>query len=182
MAQHDTILVWKQREAGCFHSGTACFPWNSLYFCVKLHDKDILSSIFNVCLTHGKIPQVSMQTVIAAICTNKNGNIWVSDAGKYRPVSLTSTISKLFEHYILSCISPFVVTQTNSWQVHIFIQTMLYYVNKGTPVFPAFLNVSKAFSTTNHNLLFAKLIWHHLPMWLVTQLMSWYEPLTLHPL
>jgi len=40
-----------------------------------------------------------MQTVIVPICKNKNGNI--SDAGNYRPVSLVTIISKLFEHYIL---------------------------------------------------------------------------------
>jgi len=43
-----------------------------------------LSSLFNVCLMHGKIPQECMQTVIVPICKNKNGNI--SDAEKYRPV------------------------------------------------------------------------------------------------
>ena len=34
-----------------------------------------LSSLFNVCLMHGKIPQECMQTVIVPICKNKNGNI-----------------------------------------------------------------------------------------------------------
>jgi len=53
------------------------------------------SSLFNVCLMHGKIPQECMPTVIAPICKNKNGDI--SDAGNYRPVSLTAIISKLFE-------------------------------------------------------------------------------------
>ena len=41
-----------------------------------------LSSLFNVCLMHGKIPQECMQTVIVPICRNENGNI--SDAGNYR--------------------------------------------------------------------------------------------------
>jgi len=58
-----------------------------------------LSSLFNVCLIHGKIPQDGMQTVIVPICKNENGN--TSDAGNYRPVSLATIISKLFEHYIL---------------------------------------------------------------------------------
>ena len=50
-----------------------------------------LSSLFNVCLMHGKIPQECMQTVIVPICKNKNGNI--SDPGNYRPVSLLSSRS-----------------------------------------------------------------------------------------
>ena len=50
-----------------------------------------LSSLFNVCLMHGKIPQECMQTVIVPICKNKNGNI--SDAGNKRPVSLATIIS-----------------------------------------------------------------------------------------
>ena len=35
-------------------------------------------------------------------------------------------------------------------------KTVSYYVNKETPVFSAFLDASKAFDRTNHNLLFAK--------------------------
>ena len=34
-----------------------------------------LSSLFNVCLMHGKIPQECMQTVIVPICKNKNGTL-----------------------------------------------------------------------------------------------------------
>ena len=73
-----------------------------------------LSSLFNVCLMHGKIPQECMQTVIVPICKNNIGNI--SDAGNYRPVSLATIISKLFEHYILSCISPLLATRDNQFR------------------------------------------------------------------
>ena len=100
-----------------------------------------LSSLFNVCLMHGEIPQECMQTVIVPICKNKNGN--------YRPVSLATIISKLFDHYILSCISPLLATTDNQFgfkpkhgtDMCIFLlkQTVSYYVNKDTPVFSAFL-------------------------------------------
>ena len=120
-----------------------------------------LSSLFNMCSMHGKFPQECMPTVIAPICKNKNGNI--SDAGNYRPVSLATIISKLFELNILSCISPLLATTDNQFgfkpkhgtDMCIFLQqTVSYYVNKDTPVFSAFLDASKAFDRTNHNLLF----------------------------
>jgi len=71
------------------------------------------SSLFSVCLKHGKIPQEGMQTVIVPICKSKNGDI--SDAGNYRSVSHENIISKLFEHYILPCISPRLTTTGNQF-------------------------------------------------------------------
>jgi len=145
-----------------------------------------LSSLFSVCLMNSKIPQECMQTVIVPICKNKNGNI--SDAGNYRPVSLATIISKLYEYYILSCISPLLATTDNQFgfkpkhgtDMCIFLlkQTVSYYVNKETPVFSAFLDASKAFDRTNHNLLFAKLIKRNVPMCIVRLFLSWYRQQT----
>jgi len=139
-----------------------------------------------VCLMHGKIPQECMQTVIAPICKSKKGNI--SDVGNYRPVSLATIISKLYEHYILACISPLFATTDNQFgfkpkhgtDMCIFLlkQTVSYYVNKETPVFSALLDASKAFDRTNHNLLFAKLIKRNVPMCIVRLLLSWYRQQT----
>jgi len=115
-----------------------------------------------------------MQTVIVPICKNKNGNI--SDAGNYRPISLATIIFKLFEHYTLSCISPLLATTDNQFgfkpkhdtEMCIFyLNRLSYYVSKDTPVFSAFLDASKAFDRTNHNLLFAKLIKRNVPMCMV---------------
>ena len=58
-------------------------------------------------------------------------------------------------------------------------QTVSYYVNKDTPVFSAFLDASKAFDRTNHNLLFAKLIKCNVPMCIVRLLLSWYRQQTM---
>ena len=54
-------------------------------------------------------------------------------------------------------------------------QAVLYYLSKGSPVFSAYLDASKAFDITNQNLQFAKLIKHNLLMGIVSMLMSWYR-------
>jgi len=88
-----------------------------------------LSSLFHVCLMHGKIPQECMQTFIILICKNKNEDI--SDAGNYRPVSLGTIISKLFEH-ILSCISPLLSTTDNQFGFKLKHDTdmCIFYLNR----------------------------------------------------
>jgi len=50
-----------------------------------------------------------------------------------------------------------------------------YYVHKDTAVFAAFLDASKTFERTNHNLLFAKRIKRSVPMGIVRLLMSWHK-------
>jgi len=115
----------------------------------------------------------------------KNKNVNISDAGNYRPVPLAAIISKLFEHYIFSCISPLLATTDNQFgfkpkygtDMCIFLlkKTVSYYVNKDTPVFTAFLDASEAFDRTNHSLLFAKLIRRNVSMCIVRLLLSWYR-------
>jgi len=100
-------------------------------FCADSSVCKHLSNLFNVCLIHGKIPQECMQTVIVPICKNKNGGI--NDAGNYRTVSLTTIISKLFEHYILSCISPLLATMDNQFGFkpkHGTLTSVLFYLKR----------------------------------------------------
>jgi len=120
-----------------------------------------------------------MQTVIAPICKNRNGDI--SDAENYRPVSLATIISKLFEHYILSCISPLLATTDNQFgfkpkhgtDMYIFTYTdcVLLCKQRYPSVF-CFLDASEAFDKTNHNLLFARLIKHNVLMCIIVGLVQ----------
>ena len=89
--------------------------------------------------------------------------------GNCRTLSLATIVSKLLEHYILSCISLFPATTKNQFGfksehdadlcVFLLKQLLQYYVNKSTKVFAAVLAGSKAFYRTKHNLLFTKLMY-----------------------
>lgn len=72
-----------------------------------------LGTLFNQCLMHGKNLQQCIKTNPVHICKNYNGNI--NDVGNYRPVCIATIISKVFEHYILSCMSPFIATTDNQF-------------------------------------------------------------------
>jgi len=61
---------------------------------------------------HGKVPQ-QLENCNLVYLLYSCGDI--SDAGNYIPVFLATTISKLLEKYILSCISPFITTTGNQF-------------------------------------------------------------------
>ena len=142
----------------------------------------LLSTMFNTCLVHGVLPRKCMDTIITPICKNKNGDI--TDYSNYRPVSLATVISKLFEHYILTCISSFIITEDNQFGfkaqhgtdlcVYTLKQTVSYFTKNNSNVFSVFLDASKAFDRTNNSLLFNKLISRKVPVCWVLLLASWY--------
>ena len=121
------------------------------------------------------------------ISKNKNGNM--SDTSNYRPVAVATVMSKLFEHYILSCISPFLGTTDNQFGFKVghgtdqctFLlkQTVSYFVNHGSPVHAVFLDASKAFDRVHHTPLFEKLIRRGVPMCFVRLLKHWYSDQTM---
>ena len=147
----------------------------------------ILVSFLNMCLTHGYIPNVCLITTVVPISKNKNGNM--SDTSNYRPVAVATVMSKLFEHYILSCISPFLGTTDNQFGfkaghgtdqcTFLLKQTVSYFVNHGSPVHAVFLDASKAFDRVQHAPLFEKLIRRGVPMCFVRLLKHWYSDQTM---
>ena len=96
---------------------------------------------------------------------------------------------KLFEHCILSCISPLLAATDNQFGfkpkhgtdvcILLLKQTVSYYVSKDVPVFSTFLDAFEAFDRISHNLLFVKLIKRNVPMCIVRLLLSWYRQQTM---
>jgi len=142
-----------------------------------------LSDLFNMCIVHGYIPNSCLNTTIAPIYKNKNGNM--SDTSNYRPVAVTTVVSKLLEHFILSNISPFLGTTDNQFgfkaghstdQCTFFLkQTASCFVTHGSSVRAVFLDASKAFNRVLHMKLFEKLIQRNVPMCFVRLLKHWYK-------
>jgi len=99
-----------------------------------------LSKLFNMCIAHGYIPNSCLNTIVP-ICKN-NGNM--SDTSNYRPVAVTTVVSKLLEHFILSNISPFLGTTDNQFGFKaghstdqcsfLLKQTVSYFVTHGSSV------------------------------------------------
>jgi len=124
-----------------------------------------------MCIVHRCIPNSCLNTVRVPICKNKNGNM--SDTSNYRPVAVATVVSKLLEHFILSCISPFLGTTDNQFGfkaghstdqcTFLLKQTASYLVNHASLVHAIFLDASKAFDQVLHMKLFEKLIQRKVP-------------------
>ena len=58
------------------------------------------------------------------------------------------------------------------------ISTLDYFNSRGSSVFAATLDVSKAFDTVNHRHLFESLTKSGIPMWIVNVIVNWYSKLS----
>ena len=136
-----------QKSAGA--DGITAEHLRYAHYCVCIY----LSVLFNLCVSHGFIPKDCLITDIVPIlkCKNKDA----TNVGNYRPIAVATTISKLFEHFILFHIKPFLLTSDHQFgfkcgtgtDMCIFLlkQIISSYLQQGSPIFSVFLDASKAF-------------------------------------
>ena len=77
-----------------------------LYASPKIHT--LLAICFNAFIVHGFLPSYLTDSVIIPIVKDKCKNI--SDAGNYRPIALSSVLSKVFELILLSKLNSYFCT------------------------------------------------------------------------
>ena len=111
-------------------------------------------------MSHGFIPEDCLITDIVPIlkCKNKDA----TNVGNYKPIAVATTISKLFEHFILFHIKPFLSTSDHRFgfkrgtgtDMCIFLlkQIISSYLQQGSPIFSVFLDASKVFDRVYHEL------------------------------
>ena len=114
-------------------------------------------------------------------CKNKDA----TNLGNYRPIAVATTISRLFEHFILFHIKPFLSTSDHQFvfkrgtgtNMCIFLlkQIISSYLQQGSPSFSVFLDASKAFDRVSHELLFKKLLLRDVPPCFIRLLRYWYR-------
>ena len=120
-------------------------------------------------------------SVLVPIIKNKN----VRDVSNYRPIALTTVVSKLFESYMLHHLIDFLKTNNNQFwfkpnhgtdmSVFLLKQVASSYVSRDTPVFAVFLDAFKAFDKVDHDLLFKKLILKNVSLYFIRLLRYWYK-------
>ena len=142
-----------------------------------------LQLLFNMVYVHGYVPEDFDRGLTVPVPKDKLGDL--TSAQNYRPITLSPTIAKLFEHCIVSKFAnsisshelQFGFKNKSSCAQAIFVlqQVCEYFVSCGSNVYIATLDASKAFDRVNHVKLFNILLEKGLPGQLIRVIMDWYS-------
>ena len=143
----------------------------------------LISKLFLSFLYHSYVPDKLAFGIITPFVKDKfidNSNI-----SNYRPIILSSVFLKILEYCILDKIQMFIVPNdrqhgfrkgySTSTAGFIFKESILQYFNGDSPVYAAFLDISKAFDKVDHKILMNKLLSSGVPVALVNLIGYWYS-------
>jgi hypothetical protein len=136
-------------------------------------------------VAHSYVPSEFGKGIIVPLVKNKTGDL--SSLSNYRAITLIPVISKLFESVLLRVTGDFLTTEETQFgfkkgvgcsnAIFAMRTTVDYYVARGSTVFTAALDISKAYDCVNHYKLFTSLLKAGVPRWLVDVLVNWYGKL-----
>jgi hypothetical protein len=134
-------------------------------------------------MIHGFVPNSFGIGISVPLIKDKAGNI--SSVDNYRAITLSAIISKLFETVLLSICGN--ALETDSLQfglkdsvgcadaIFTLKSTLEYFVDRGSSVYIASLDISKAFDRVNHYKLYKSLLTAGVPVIIVDVLCNWYS-------
>ena len=109
----------------------------------------------------------------------------LSDCDNYRPIAITTIISKIFEHVILARCMDKLQTSENQFgfkkghstdqSIFLMKQVIDYYLNNSSPVYLCFMDLSKAFDRVHHDLLWTCLEKRNINTLFIRILKFWYS-------
>jgi len=169
--------------------GKACGPDElSAEHLVNAHPMLVmhLCALFRALLSTGCVPDGFSEGIIIPLLKDKTGNI--NSLDNYRGITLIPVIAKLFELILLDICGACLETDdlqfgfksdvgcTNA--IFTMRSTIDYFRNRGSTVFAASLDISKAFDTVNHYQLFVALSKTGIPKTILALLVDWYSKLS----
>ena len=141
-----------------------------------------LHLLFNAMIQHGIVVDDFVKGTITPIVKDSQGD--VSSCSNYRGITLCGLFSKLFEMILDEKLAPFLESdclqfgfkkKTSTSHAIYTLKTAVDYFNKrGSDVFVAFLDCSKAFDRISHYGLFIKLMERQIPLCLLYLIIFWH--------
>lgn len=145
----------------------------------------VLAKLFNLMIQSGHVPpQFGESFTVPIIKSNYNvynKSVTVDD---FRGISISSVVSKVFEHCILERYEKFLTTSDNQFgfkkrsgcthALYTLRCAVNYYNSLGSTVNLCALDISKAFDKMNHHGLFIKLMHRRVPVNLLQVLEKWF--------
>lgn len=147
------------------------------------HLPRVLYMLYNFCLGHSYMPKDMIKTVVVPIVKNKTGDL--ADKNNYRPISLATVISKVFDGLLNAHLNSRFVPRDSQFgfrpglstesAVLCLKHTVTYYTERKTPTYACFLDLSRAFDLVSYDILWNKLEKLHLPVELINIFKYWYR-------
>ena len=141
-----------------------------------------LSALFTSILRHGFMPDCLRDSILIPVPKSNKDS---TKSLNYRPISLSSTLSKVLERLLLSVYEEFLSSSHLQFGFKRGFSTSLCtatiknivtnYLHRDSPVLGCFLDASKAFDLVDHGILFKTLLERGLPLSIVRFLISWYS-------
>lgn len=143
-----------------------------------------LTLLFNMFTSHCYIPADFTMTTIVPLLKNKAAD--TSDMANYRAIALSNSVSKVLENVLLKCFQSYDDTDdccqfgfkrkhSTTLACSTLKCTVEYFRQHGSYVFVCMLDLSKAFDSVDHNVLFRTLLKLELPGNLLKLLAYWYS-------
>jgi exonuclease III len=141
--------------------------------------------LFRAMIAHSFVPDDFGLGIIIPLVKDKSGDF--NSVDNYRGITLTPIISKLLEGVLLACCEEQLAADDLQYGFRKkvgcadAIFTLRYVVDhftaRGSMVYAAALDISKAFDTVNHRQLMTKLSQVGIPNWITNLISNWYSKL-----
>ena len=142
----------------------------------------LLKVLFNCMLQYGLVPDGFGKGIIIPLLKDPNSDATICD--NYRGISLSSSISKVFEYAVLNKYGVLLTTDCLQFgfknsigcsdALYTVKSTIDYFVKNGCTLSISALDISKAFDRVSFYALFSKLMHRKVPKEVINVLLSWY--------
>ena len=142
-----------------------------------------LTALFNLFVQFGYLPSAAMKCLFVPLVKNKTGNL--SDVNNYRAIAISTAVSKLLESVLFTYVKSedpldahqfgFTAGLSTGLCTSVFKRTVDYFTHRGSHVFAAFIDFSKAFDRVSYCKLFHLLLDDKVDVNIVQLLFYWYN-------